>query len=129
MMLNLFKENVRIAAGSIRTQILRTSLTVIIAIGITLGGYSDRGFCPENTISSDFASMGSNTFNVKQYENTTQRQGGEERKIINPIVSYTEAVDFKDEYDYPFTQTSLLTATSNAEVKYARQILKRCYWC
>jgi hypothetical protein len=48
----------------------------------------------ENTISSDFASMGSNTFNVKQYENTTQRQGGEERKIINPIVSYTEAVDF-----------------------------------
>jgi hypothetical protein len=39
-------------------------------------------------------------FNVK---NTTQRQGGEERKIINP----TEAVDFKDEYDYPFTQTLL----------------------
>jgi hypothetical protein len=30
MMLNLFKENVRIAAGSIRTQILRTSLTVLI---------------------------------------------------------------------------------------------------
>jgi putative ABC transport system permease protein len=62
----------------------------------------------ENTISSDFASMGSNTFNVKQYENTTQRQGGEERKIINPIVSYTEAVDFKDEYDYPRKQTSPL---------------------
>jgi putative ABC transport system permease protein len=61
--------------------------------------------------------MGSNTFNVKQYENTTQRQG-RKGKIINPIVSYTEAVDFKDEYDYPFTQTSLFTATSNAEVKY-----------
>jgi putative ABC transport system permease protein len=47
MMLNLFKENVRIAAGSIRTQ-LRTSLTVlIIAIGITaLVGIPDRGFCP-----------------------------------------------------------------------------------
>jgi putative ABC transport system permease protein len=50
--------------------------------------------------------MGSNTFNVKQYENNTETRG-EERKIINPIVSYTEAVDFKDEYDYPFTQTSL----------------------
>jgi putative ABC transport system permease protein len=109
MMLNLFKENVRIAAGSIRTQILRTSLTVlIIAIGITaLVGILTVVSALENIL-SDFASMGSNTFNVKQYENTTQRQGGEERKIINPIVSYTEAVDFKDEYDYPFTQTSLL---------------------
>ncbi|MFT4983336.1 MAG: putative ABC transport system permease protein [Flavobacterium sp.] len=121
MMLNLFKENVRIAAGSIRTQILRTSLTVlIIAIGITaLVGILTVVSALENTISSDFASMGSNTFNVKQYENTTQRRGGDERKIINPIVSYTEAVDFKDEYDYPFTQTSLsFTATSTAEVKY-----------
>ena len=121
MMFNLFKENVRIAAGSIRTQILRTSLTVlIIAIGITaLVGILTVVSALENTISSDFASMGSNTFNVKQYENTTQRRGGDERKIINPIVSYTEAVDFKDEYDYPFTQTSLsFTATSNAEVKY-----------
>jgi putative ABC transport system permease protein len=120
-MFNLFKENVRIAAGSIRTQILRTSLTVlIIAIGITaLVGILTVVSALENTISSDFASMGSNTFNVKQYENTTQRRGGDERKIINPIVSYTEAVDFKDEYDYPFTQTSLsFTATSNAEVKY-----------
>ena len=121
MMFNLFKENVRIAAGSIRTQILRTSLTVlIIAIGITaLVGILTVVSALENTISSDFASMGSNTFNVKQYENTTQRRGGDERKIINPIVSYTEAVDFKDEYDYPFTQTSLsFTATSTAEVKY-----------
>jgi putative ABC transport system permease protein len=121
MMLNLFKENVRIAAGSIRTQILRTSLTVlIIAIGITaLVGILTVVSALENTISSDFASMGANTFNVKQYENTTQRRGGEERQIINPIVSYIEAVDFKNEYDYPFTETSLsFTATSTAEVKY-----------
>jgi putative ABC transport system permease protein len=35
-MLKLFKENIRIALGSIRTQLLRTVLTVlIIAIGIT----------------------------------------------------------------------------------------------
>jgi putative ABC transport system permease protein len=75
MMLNLFKENVRIA-GSIRTQILRTSLTVlIIAIGITaLVGILTVVSALENTISSDFVN-GSNTFNVKQYENTTQRQG------------------------------------------------------
>jgi putative ABC transport system permease protein len=121
MMLNLFKENVRIAVGSIRTQILRTTLTVlIIAIGITaLVGVLTVVSALENTISSDFASMGSNTFNIKQYENVIRRQGREEREIINPIVSYPEAVAFKNKYNYPFSETSLsFTATSNAEVKY-----------
>jgi putative ABC transport system permease protein len=81
MMLNLFKENVRIAAGSIRTQILRTSLTVlIIAIGIALVGILTVVSALENTISSDFASMGSNTFNVKQYE--TQHRDKEEKGKI-----------------------------------------------
>jgi putative ABC transport system permease protein len=121
MMLNLFKENVRIAVGSIRTQILRTTLTVlIIAIGITaLVGVLTVVSALENTISSDFASMGSNTFNIKQYENIIRRQGREEREIINPIVSYPEALAFKNKYNYPFSETSLsFTATSNAEVKY-----------
>jgi putative ABC transport system permease protein len=120
MMLNLFKENVRIAVGSIRTQLLRTTLTVlIIAIGITaLVGILTVVSALENTISSDFASMGANTFNINQYENTTRRRG-EEREIINPIISYPEAVAFKDKFNYPFSETSLsFTATSTAEVKY-----------
>ena len=120
MMLNLFKENVRIAIGSIRTQLLRTTLTVlIIAIGITaLVGILTVVSALENTISSDFASMGANTFNINQYENTTRRRG-EEREIINPIISYPEAVAFKNKYKYPFTETSLsFTATSAAEVKF-----------
>jgi putative ABC transport system permease protein len=120
-MLKLFKENIRIALGSIKTQLLRTILTVlIIAIGITaLVGILTVVAALENTISSDFASMGANTFNVNQYENTARRQGGEERKIINPIISYPEAVAFKNKYKYPFTETSLsFTATTTAEVKY-----------
>lgn len=120
MMLNLFKENVRIAVGSIRTQLLRTTLTVlIIAIGITaLVGILTVVSALENTISSDFASMGANTFNINQYESTTRRRG-EEREIINPIISYPEAVEFKNKYKYPFTETSLsFTATSTAEVKF-----------
>lgn len=121
MMLNLLKENIRIAFGSIKTQILRTSLTVIIiAIGITaLVGILTVVSALENTISSDFASMGANTFNLTQYENTARRRGGEERTIINPIISYPEAVAFKDKFNYPFTETSIsFTATSIAEVKY-----------
>ncbi|MEY4011599.1 MAG: hypothetical protein RIT22_723 [Bacteroidota bacterium] len=120
-MLNLFKENVKIAIGSVRTQLLRTILTVlIIAIGITaLVGILTVVAALENTISTDFASMGANTFNINQYENTTRRQGNEEREIINPIISYPEAVAFQNKFKYPFTETSLsFTATSNAEVKF-----------
>ncbi|MEP6930460.1 MAG: ABC transporter permease [Flavobacterium sp.] len=124
MMLKLFKENIRIAFGSIKTQLLRTILTVlIIAIGITaLVGILTVVTALENTISTNFASMGANTFNINQYENTIKNRGGNEREIINPIISYPEAVAFKNKYKYPFSETSLsFTATSKAEVKYLDQ--------
>jgi putative ABC transport system permease protein len=120
-MFKLFRENVRIAFGSIRTQLLRTILTVlIIAIGITaLVGILTFVSALENTISSDFASMGANTFNINQYENISRRHGGEEREIINPIISYPEAVAFKNKYKFPLAETSVsFTATSTAEIKY-----------
>ncbi|WP_264534767.1 ABC transporter permease [Flavobacterium sp. N1736] len=121
MMLKLFKENIRIAFGSIKTQLLRTILTVlIIAIGITaLVGILTVVTALENTVSTNFASMGANTFNINQYENTVKNRGGNEREVINPIISYPEAVAFKNKYKYPFTQTSLsFTATTTAEVKF-----------
>ena len=120
-MFKLFQENVRIAMSSIRTQLLRTILTVlIIAIGITaLVGILTVVSALENTISSDFATMGANTFNINQYGNTVRRHGGLEREIINPIISYPEAVAFKNKYKYPFTETSVsFTATTTAEIKY-----------
>lgn len=120
-MLKLFKENVRIALSSIRTQLLRTILTVlIIAIGITaLVCILTVVAALENTLSTDFASMGSNTFNINQYAFSSIRRRGVEREIINPIISYPEAIAFKEKYHFPFTQTSLsFTAVSNAEVKF-----------
>ena len=120
-MLGLFKENVKIALGSIRTQLLRTILTVlIIAIGITaLVGILTVVSALENTLSKDFASMGSNTFSINQYENSTRRNGGGEREKINPTITYTDAKAFKENFKYPFTNTSIsFTATSTAEVKF-----------
>jgi putative ABC transport system permease protein len=120
-MIKLLKENIRIAFGSIRTQLLRTILTVmIIAIGITaLVGILTVVSALENTLSSDFASMGANTFNINQYESNSRRRGGGEREIINPIISYPEAIAFKNKYNYPLTESSLsFTATATAEVKY-----------
>jgi putative ABC transport system permease protein len=120
-MFQLFKENIRIAFDSIKSQILRTTLTVlIIAIGITaLVGILSAVSALENTISSDFASMGANTFNLQRYEFTTQRRGSGEREKVNPILSYREVKEFKESFIYPKTQTSIsFRGTSSAEVKY-----------
>ncbi len=123
-MVGLFRENVRIALDSIRTQLLRTILTiVIIGIGIwALVGILSAVKALENTISSNFASMGSNTFNLQRYEFSTQRRGGGEREKINPIISYDNIREFQDTYQYPFTQTSIsFMGTNLAEVKYENE--------
>jgi len=124
-MFGLFKENVKIALGSIRTQLLRTILTVlIIAIGITaLVGILTIVTAIDYNLNSSFASMGSNTFNITQYETTTKRHGrkNEIEKVV-PIISYTQAKAYKALYNYPLTQTSLsFVATSTAEVKFDNQ--------
>lgn len=123
-MFKIFKENLSIAIGSVKSQMLRTVLTVlIIAIGITaLVGILTVVACLESNIKTNFASMGSNTFNINQYEFSTQERGGGEREIINPIISYTQAKNFKEKFNFPLSECSLsFTATSTAEVKFEDQ--------
>src|SRR5690554_181745 len=120
-MFSLFRENVRIALDSIKSQLLRTILTiVIIGIGIwALVGILSAVKALETTISSNFASMGANTFNIQQYEFNVQSQGGGEKQKINPIISYNNVREFLDKYKFPTTKTSLsFRGTSGAEVKY-----------
>lgn len=122
-MFKLLRENIRIALGSIRTQLLRTILTVfIIGIGIwALVGILTVVSALENTLSSDFASMGANTFNLQRYDNS-ELVNREKSQKVNPIISYPQAKSFKENYNYPLTTTSLsFTATSNAEVKFESQ--------
>ncbi|MDT0644753.1 ABC transporter permease [Zunongwangia sp. F363] len=123
-MFSLLKENIRIALTSIRSQSLRTILTVlIIAIGITaLVGILSAVAALENTIGNNFASMGANTFNIQQYDLSFQRQGGGEREKVNPIITFREVKDFEENYSFPFTQTAIsFTGTSGAEVKYENE--------
>jgi putative ABC transport system permease protein len=120
-MFGLVRENIHIAFDSIKSQILRTILTVlIIAIGITaLVGILSAVSALENTISSDFSSMGSNTFNIQRYEFTTQRRGRGEVQKVNPIISYRNVKAFEDNYEFPGTKTSVsFTGTRGAEVKF-----------
>ncbi len=120
-MFSLTRENIKIALGSIKSQLLRTILTVlIIAIGImALVGILSGVSALENTISSNFSSMGANTFNFQRYEFTAQRQSSRKRQKINPVLSYRNVKDFVDNYDYPFTKVAVsFMGTFAAEVKY-----------
>lgn len=120
-MFSLVRENIRIAVDSIKSQLLRTILTVlIIAIGITaLVGILSAITALENTISGNFSSMGSNTFNIQREEFAIQRHGGGQREKRNPIITYAEAKDFINSYQFPLTKVSLdFNGTGSAEVKY-----------
>ncbi|MFT4943390.1 MAG: putative ABC transport system permease protein [Candidatus Paceibacteria bacterium] len=120
-MFSLFRENVRIALDSIKTQLLRTILTIVImGIGIwSLVGILSAVKALETNIAGNFASMGSNTFNIQRYEFSVNRGGRGEREKINPIIRYGDVRRFIDTYDYPYTSTSVSFAgTRSAEVRY-----------
>ncbi len=122
-MKGVFKENIKIAFGSIRTQLLRTILTVIIiSFGImALVGILASVSIIENSINTSFTSMGSNTFTISQYGLRIRINGNNmgEKEQINPIISYPEAKAFKEHYDFPLTYTSIsFIATRTAEVKF-----------
>ncbi|WP_047547473.1 ABC transporter permease [Psychroserpens sp. Hel_I_66] len=122
-MFSLVRENIRIAFDSIRSQLLRTILTIlIIAIGITaLVGILSAVSALENTISSDFSSMGANTFNLQRYDFTSQRRSNDEQKV-NPVINYRQVKEFEEEYNFPFTNVSLsFQGTNSAEVKYENE--------
>lgn len=121
VMIGLFKENTKIALDSIKSQALRTSLTVlIIAIGIwALVGVLTLVTALENSLLTNFASMGANTFSISQYDFSSEINQNDADQRVNPIVSYPQAKAFQDKYNFPFTTTSLsFTAGSAIEVKY-----------
>lgn len=118
-MFSLFRENIRIALDSIRTQLLRTVLTVlIIAVGVfALVMILSAVKLLENSIAGDFSSMGANTFSIQRYSYDIQVSG--ERRKVNPIISYRDIRNFESRYNFPLTQTSVaFTGTTTAEVKY-----------
>ncbi len=120
-MIGLFKENTKIALDSIKSQALRTSLTVlIIAIGIwALVGVLTLVTALENSLLNNFASMGANTFSISQYDFSSEINQNDTEQRVNPIISYPQAKAFQDKYNFPFTTTSLsFTAGSAIEVKY-----------
>lgn len=114
-------ENIIIAFQSIRSQLLRTILTIlIIAIGImALIGILTAIEVIKSSISSSFTSMGANTFTIRN-RGMIVRIGKRGRGPENfKTISYDEATRFKNEYSYPGSLVSLsVRAAGGATLKY-----------
>lgn len=98
----IFTENIKVGVQSVGANKLRSILTaLIIAIGITaLVGILTciRGI--EKQINENFASMGANSFTIRNRGfNLRIGQGGERPKPYPPI-RYEEAMDFKQRYQF-----------------------------
>ncbi|AMD85405.1 putative ABC transport system permease protein [Capnocytophaga haemolytica] len=120
-MLIVIRENIKIALESIKGQLLRTILTVlIIAIGITaLVGILSVITALRNTLEGNFETLGANTFMISRYQDERRAQGSGTTQKPHPMITYSEAAAFKQRLDNPFAHTSIsLNAASQVEVKY-----------
>ncbi|MFP4061131.1 MAG: ABC transporter permease [Bacteroidales bacterium] len=116
----VFFENFRIALRAIRSNMLRTVLTVfIIAFGImALVGILTAIDAIKGSITEQFTSMGANTFTIKSKEVNVQRQGDRSRTRNYNYISYREAMEFKERYDFPAVVSVFTRATGTGTVKY-----------
>jgi len=109
-----------IAFRSIRSNLLRTILTIlIIAVGITaLVGILTAIDSIKNSISSNFANMGANTFSIES-RGMHVEIGDEHHRTKNySYISYYQAERFKKDFVFPALVSVSTWATWLATVKY-----------
>lgn len=124
-MANNFLFNTTLAYRSIRTNKLRTGITVgIIALGImALIGILTAIEGLKASIYSSFSGMGANTFQITN-EILKKRRGGGGINITSVDqrnISYRDAVDFKKRFSFPATVGMSMSGTSVATVRYASE--------
>ena len=115
----LLAENIRIALQSIRSNLLRTILTVlIIAVGITaLVGILTAIDSIKKSITKEFTFMGANTFSISS--GGMRMQGNIRYRTKNhAYISYYQAKEFKELFDFPAITAISVNATGTATVKF-----------
>ncbi len=116
----LFFENIRIALQSIKSNLLRTILTVlIIAVGITaLVGILTAIDSIKKSITKEFTFMGANTFTITSRGMRVQVGNTRYRTKNYSYISYYEAKEFAELFDFPATTAISVGATGTATIKY-----------
>lgn len=120
---SLLRENLRIAIQSIRSNLLRTVLTVlIIAVGITaLVGILTAIDAIKKSITEEFTFMGANTFTITSRGMRVQLGNERYRTKNHAYINYYQAKEFKESFDFPAIISISAHATGTATVKYASE--------
>jgi len=116
----MFVENVRIALKSIRTNLLRTILTVmIIAFGImALVGILTAIDSIKFALTESFSLMGANTFTIESRSMRVQIGNQSYRRKNHEFISHKQAQEFKEQYELPAKVSVWTRASGSAVVKY-----------
>lgn len=115
----LFFENIRVAFSSVKSNLLRTTLTVmIIAVGITaLVGILTAIDSIKHSITKEFAVMGANSFSISS--GGLRTQGNIRYRTKNyAYISYYQAKEFKELFNFPATTSISVLSSRVATLKY-----------
>jgi putative ABC transport system permease protein len=116
----LFSENLKIAVRSIRSNLLRTILTVmIIAVGITaLIGILTAIDSIKTSITKEFTFMGAYTFTITSRGMQVQVGNQRYRSKNYSYISYYQAKAFREQFTFPAIAAISVNASGSATVKY-----------
>jgi putative ABC transport system permease protein len=116
----LFLENLRVSFGAIRSNTLRTILTIlIIAIGImALVGILTAIDSIKKSINDEFTMMGANTFSIQSRGMNVYVGGRRYRSLNHSYISYQQAKEFVDRYEFPSSVSISVWATGAATIKH-----------
>jgi putative ABC transport system permease protein len=114
-----YRENIRLALQSIKSNRLRTMLTaLIIAIGLSaLVGILTTLDAVKTSMTNAFSSMGANSFTIRN-RGTGIRIGGQgKRPKPFKAIRYEDAVNFKDSLKTPATVAVSVFASGGSTIK------------
>ncbi len=116
----LLRENFKISLNAIRSNPLRTILTIlIIAFGImALVGILTAIESIKGSINNSFSMMGANTFTITSRGMRVHMPGKRYRTKNHSEISFQQAQDFKENFEFPATVSVWTYATGGATVKY-----------
>lgn len=116
-------ENIRVALGSVRDNLLRAILTlIIIAFGImALVGILTAIDTAIFSLNDNLAYLGSNTFDIDPAgRGMNSRRNGRQQKDGDPF-SFQQAIAFKETYSFPARTSLALFCTGIGTVKYQNE--------
>ena len=114
------RENVQIALGNVRSNLLRTIITMlIIAFGImALVGILTSIDSMIYSMNDSFSNMEANSFRIRpKRDGVSGRRGGRQSKQ-GEVVTYKQAMEFKDRYNFPSKVALSCWGTGIATAKY-----------